>query len=164
MALGLAALRSPEPGPEIARRLQADTTEMPLVLFVFQEGDCSTYSRMVRRLDEWARTDSVRPVALGIDVPEERRAVLNAGALSELTFEVRFDLSEEAKRLLAITGFRRTPTSMILDPEGRLRSAHPPVATPALQERVAGALARDARLVLGGAPGTPTKPSADGGR
>ncbi len=103
------------------------------LLFLFQPGDCARYAGLVRRWNSLARTNALRVLGLGIGFPSSSRGEDAILGETSPAFEVRYDLRGEAQRLLGRLGQAHTPTSVLLDREGRPVFILPPTSDPAVQ-------------------------------
>ncbi len=135
-AMLLAALSTARLGEHRALRPITDLqggSDRPTLLFVFQPEDCQRYAGLVRRWNSLAGTNALRVLGLGIGFPASsggRTAILGDAIPM---FPVRYDLGGEARRLLRRIGHGHTPTSVLLDPEGRPVMILPPVSDSAVQ-------------------------------
>lgn len=98
------------------------------LLFVYRDEDCDTYAALPERWDQLFRRDDVRVVGvpLGGRPPGERDGVpVNPAARPAFPREPA--LAGAAEVLMLRLGFERTPFSVLLDGEGRVRLVVPPV-------------------------------------
>lgn len=120
----------------------------PTLALLFQPEDCRRYGGLVERLNRLAERGHVDVLGVGIGFPRARSARDSILGEPRPSFPVRYDLGRVAERLLARAGARRTPTSVLLDGEGRPLLILPPVSEASLQE--AGRLIEEyARSVVG---------------
>lgn len=108
-------------------------TDAPTLLFLFQPEDCPRYTGLVQRWNSLARADELRVLGIGIGFPSASTARDSILGGSRPSFEVRYDLDREARRLLGRIGQGHTPTSVLLDPAGRPVFVLAPTADPVVQ-------------------------------
>lgn len=109
----------------------------PTLLFLFQPEDCRAYAGLVRRWNSIAQDSAVRVVGIGIGF--DRLETTGDAVLGEPkpAFQVRYDVTGQARRLLARLGHLETPTSVLLDGRDRPLLIVPPVSDEAAQRHAA---------------------------
>jgi hypothetical protein len=133
----LSAVRLGEYRALSAPDVAIDAVERPTLVWLFQPEDCRRYQGLVRRWNDLAARGNVDVLGIGIGFPSTTSARDSLFGEVRPTFPVRYDLGRAADRLLARAGRRRTPTSVLLDPEGKPLLILPPVSDAGVQ-RAAG--------------------------
>jgi hypothetical protein len=134
----------------------------PTLLFLFQPGDCQAYAGLVRRWNSIARDSAVRVVGIGIGFDRPRIAGDAVLGEPKPAFPVRYDMTGQARRLLARIGHLATPTSVLLDGSDRPLLIVPPLSDETAQRHAATLVSSYARHVSAtasrGAEDAPPRP------